>query len=58
MMIRDFKFSSYSKEEYRVYKNYPVMKKKNNFHTEEHFVVPWELDHDMEKYSGKAKSWE
>ncbi len=57
-MMRKFRFSSQYEKEYRVYKEYPPMKKQHNFHTEEHFVVPWELNHDEEKFSAKAKAWE
>lgn len=59
-MTRKFKFSSYSEREYSVFKEYPPMKKQHNFRTEEHFVVPWELNHDEEKFSAKAKAkaWE
>ncbi|WP_297093561.1 hypothetical protein [uncultured Draconibacterium sp.] len=57
-MMRKFKFSSYSEKEYRVFKEYPPMKRQHNFHTEEHFVVPWELSHEDEKFSAKARAWE
>lgn len=57
-MMRKLKFSSYSEKEYRVFNEYPPMRKQHNFNTEEHFVVPWELNHDEEKFSAKAKAWE
>lgn len=55
-MIQRFKFSSYKEERYQVVKQYPSLKKERDFHTEEHFVVPWELNYDKKEYSDKE--WE
>ena len=57
-MMRKFQFSSYSERQYREFKEYPPTKRQHDFRTEEHFVVPWELDHEEEKYSVKARAWE
>lgn len=58
-MNHKIKFNSYYYEkEYRAYVGYVPKMKEHNMHTNEHFVVPWELDHDEEKYSAKAKAWE
>lgn len=55
-MIKRVKFSSYSEKGYYEVKQYPPLKKKHNFHTEEHFVVPWELNHDKKEYA--QNEWE
>lgn len=57
-MNRKFKFGSSSEKEYPVYMGYPPMKKEHNFHPEEHYVVPWELTNETEKYKEKVKAWE
>ncbi|WP_320112260.1 hypothetical protein [Draconibacterium orientale] len=58
-MKRTGKFESYSENEYPVFMDFRTLKKKErNLHCEEHFVVPWELNHNEEKFSAKAKAWE
>ena len=57
-MMSKFKFGFYSEKEYCVFKEYRPIKKQHLFHSEEHFVVPWQLHHDEEKYTTKAKAWE
>lgn len=57
-MKRKFEFNYSFEREYPLYKDYPPMKREHNFHTEERFVVPWELDHNVEEYTAKTKSWE
>ncbi|MDX8339232.1 hypothetical protein SLH46_08580 [Draconibacterium sp. IB214405] len=57
-MKRKFQFGSYSEKQYPVYKEYSPIKKEHDFHPEEHYVVPWELTDDSEKYIDKVKAWE
>ena len=57
-MMSKFKFGFYSEKEYCVFKEYRPIKKQHHFHSEEHFVVPWQLHHDEEKYTTKTKAWE
>ncbi|WP_321995487.1 hypothetical protein [Draconibacterium orientale] len=59
MMKRTDKFEPYSENEHPVFMDFQTFKKKErNLHSEEHFVVPWELNHNEEKFSAKAKAWE
>lgn len=57
-MKRKIQFRSHFESEYHEFKEYPPMRRDHNFHTEEHFVVPWELEHSEEKCIAKAKAWE
>ncbi|WP_297090306.1 hypothetical protein [uncultured Draconibacterium sp.] len=55
-MKRKFELDTFQEKEFPLYGGYNPDRKRRDFHTEDHFIVPWELKHEQTKKV--AKVWE